>query len=468
MKNKIICIVVISILITSFFGVANSTKINKNKESFCSCEINSDYEFSVSDLCGYIPIENFAEDLTQNPLIASSNLPESFDWRDEVTGSYPSIKDQTLIYVPYTHVPYLSCGACWAFASCGVFEWVIKIRDGDKVDLSEQYLISCNKDKLPSGDPWGCEGGYVAFDYFKDKTGKCNNDAGAVLESDFPYEVHYNWGIPMVPDDVECKKISNHPYEIEGWSYVYPRTNGVPAVEILQQAIYQYGPVYSGVKAGNDNDNHFLDYTSGVYSYEADGPVNHAVVIIGWEGEPDDENGYWIVKNSWGNWWWGEDGYMKIKYGCSSIGHHAAYVNYKDPKSDLRCSGSLSWSDVEPGNKVTGSFSVKNDGDEHSFLNWKVQSHPNWGSWTITPNSVEGENSLCKGEQMTVKVSVSAPEIKDNSYSGSIKIVNQDDNYDFEEISVSLATPKYKNVKLPFLQLFRINFMFRNFFTKLI
>ncbi len=58
---------------------------------------------------------------------------------------------------------------------------------------------------------------------------------------------------------------------------------------------------------------------------------------------------------------------------------------------DLDCSGSLSWTDIEPGATVSGSFQLQNIGDTGSLLNWTINtSSINWGTWSYTPES--GEN----------------------------------------------------------------------------
>ena len=444
MKLKLISLGILLMLVVTSFGVVNSSTIEIEEED-CGCNSETYGDISVSDLCGFIAPSKSEVIANSDPCSASSSLPISFDWRDEVTGGFPSIKDQTIYLAGFLPV---TCGSCWAFATTGVLECLIKIRDGIKVDLSEQYLVSCNK------DGWDCEGGSVAHKYHYNTAGKCNNKAGAVLESDFEYQNGWNIIVPTKPDTVECKKISNHPYKIDGWSYIYPATNGIPDVENIQQAIYEHGPVYASVFAGDDNDHYFSDYDGGVFSHDSDKDPNHAVVIVGWNGVPDDSNGYWIIKNSWGKDW-GENGYMKIKYGVSKIGHSANYIKYKDPESDLDCSGSISGSDIKPGDTVSGSFTVENIGDDHSFLSWEIESYPTWGDWSFEPEEGYRLESLGEGESVTVFVEIEVPNEEESDFKGNIIIKNMEDSSDTDKISVTLSTPKVKAIKNPLFRLFR-------------
>ena len=89
----------------------------------------------------------------------------------------------------------------------------------------------------------------------------------------------------------------------------------------LKQAILDYGPITVCVYA----DSAFQYYTGDVFNACTSGSVNHAVVLVGWD-DAQGSDGVWILRNSWGSWW-GEGGYMRIEYGCSSIGYGGLYLN---------------------------------------------------------------------------------------------------------------------------------------------
>lgn len=189
-----------------------------------------------------------------------------------------------------------NCGSCWAFAGVGAFESSIYKKDGVIVDLSEQYLVSCNN------DGWGCGGGWWAYDLFV--------NPGAVMESCFPYEA----------DDVPCGHNCPYPYVAQGYAYC-TKSDEVATVESIKNAIYNYGGVNVALYV-----NHFFQaYTGGVLDKCARNPrwTNHMVMLVGW----DDSTGAWRLKNSWGTGW-GEQGFMWITYNCNLVGYGASYVIY--------------------------------------------------------------------------------------------------------------------------------------------
>jgi len=244
----------------------------------------------LEELCGLVEPPDWRRDGRFDPGTPSRDLPFAFDWRE--LGACPPVRNQG------------GCGSCWAFATVGPLESNILIVDGAAVNLSEQWLVSCNQ----SG--WGCDGGWWAHGYHESSTDACGG-TGAVLESDFPYVAY----------DALCDCPYSHEYVIDDWAYI-GSSSGVPTRDSIKNAILDYGPVSVAVYANSA----MQGYTGGVFNGCANGTVNHGVVLVGWDDNQGPE-GVWIMRNSWGSGW-GENGYMRMRYGCSRIGYAASYVVY--------------------------------------------------------------------------------------------------------------------------------------------
>jgi predicted secreted protein len=230
---------------------------------------------------------------------AASGLPTAFNWCDQ--GGCTPVKNQG------------SCGSCWAFGTVGPLESNILIHDGVSRDLAEQYLLSCNT------EGWGCNGGWWAHDYHSNKVPSGEPGAGAVYEADFPYQAY----------TAPCNPPHTHHEKIVSWAYV-GGSSDVPSTSDIKQAIYDHGPVATAVCIGPA----FQSYGGGVFQTNECTTVNHAIVLVGW----DDSQGAWYLRNSWGPGW-GESGYMRIKYGTSSVGYGASYVVYGGGSPDLGYNG---------------------------------------------------------------------------------------------------------------------------------
>ena len=281
----------------------------------------------VSDVDSLGPSESFS----------SLDLPKAYNWCE--SGGCTPVKDQG------------NCGSCWAFGTVGPLESNILIKDGLTMDLSEQYLVSCNEEN------WGCNGGWWAHDYHEWKIPLNESDAGAVYEDGFPYTAN----------DDPCNPPHAHHEKIISWHYIgNPNPYVVPSVEAIKQAIYDYGPVSAAVCVNPD----FQSYTEDIFSSKCR-KINHAIVLVGW----NDYDGYWILKNSWGPDW-GENGYMRIKYGTSLVGYSANYVVYShggacedndgDGYNDEACGGddcNDSNPDINPGAVEVCDDGIDNDCD---------------------------------------------------------------------------------------------------------
>lgn len=257
----------------------------------------------LSELCGLVEPKDWWVNASFDPCLPTQEVPSHFDWR-ELSGC-PPVRDQG------------GCGSCWAFGTVGPLECNILITDHKEVDLSEQWLVSCNR------NGWGCNGGWWAHDYHQWKTDRFNG-TGAVLESSFPYEAR----------DLPCDGPYQHPYQIDSWHYI-GWSQGIPSTDAIKQAIMTYGPVSVSIAVTGA----FGGYTGGVFNVDdPQAPINHAVTLVGWD-DNQGTNGVWFLRNSWGPGW-GEGGYMRIEYRCCKVGFAACYVVYPQ-KTKIEISGGL-------------------------------------------------------------------------------------------------------------------------------
>ena len=80
-------------------------------------------------------------------------------------------------------------------------------------------------------------------------------------------------------------------------------------------------------------------------------------------------NGYWILRNSWGNKSWGENGYMRIKYTSAAVACEACYLVYS-ASPQVFSDGAVVAAEscyptngaIDPGETVTANFALKNTG----------------------------------------------------------------------------------------------------------
>lgn len=133
--------------------------------------------------------------------------------------------------------------------------------------------------------------------------------------------------------------------------------------------------------------------------------------------------------------------------------------------SDLECVGSISWQSVKPTSRVTGNFSIANVGEEHSQLDWTIESYPEWGNWTFSQlygYDLEPLDGAC-----VVGITVVAPSTKNGSFQGTITLVNSHNPSDYGMVDVSMATINDKRSDLSLFQklLQLCKYPLRNYFS---
>lgn len=258
---------------------------------------------------------------------------EEYSWRDYQNKDYTTpVKNQE------------GCGSCWVFAAIGVFESVIKIREGCSdfnPDLSEQYVLSC----LPLAG--SCSGGwpYKALRYMIQNNSEGNNINGCVTESCFPYYIN-----DEVPCESKCDCWKRQCVPLKECGYFVP--NGTQeSRSLIKSQILKTGPVTASILVTDDfirwgcTHHNNTDYYS---STNANGGINHIVIIVGWKDDDSVENGgYWICKNSWGETW-GCKGFFNIAYGTLNIDNQYSIIAWVDYDKD-----SFNW---KPEGQINGPY----------------------------------------------------------------------------------------------------------------
>ena len=209
--------------------------------------------------------------------LEAEEIPASWDWR--ALGGMTPARNQG------------SCGSCWAFGATGAFEAMIKIYKGVSTNLSEQQILVCNE--------FGhdCNGGFAESGYFVQMS------MGQVSESDMPYTGN---------DNSACVDYNYHSVERLQSYQMVPNT-----MNALKTAIMT-GPISANMHAPTS----FFYYQGGCFQYDGTGPVNHCVVMCGWDDDACSGQGAWLIKNSWGGGW-GESGFAWVRYGDLILGQGA-------------------------------------------------------------------------------------------------------------------------------------------------
>ena len=194
------------------------------------------------------------------------------------------------------------------------------------------------------------------------------------------------------------------------------------------------------------SDNQYL-YDRIIQNIKEAYPVHLAVVTPAWDSGHNliidgyNTNDYYHLNFGWNgqldSWYKLPD---DMPYDLTVIEGVIVDILYNENNSDLSCSGKLDWVDVKAGEILYGNFSVENVGGEDSFLNWSIESFPEWGEWEISPE--QGSELKPEDEPVNVEVTVTAPDKKGKEFIGGIKIINMDFRGDNFYIQVSLTTPK--------------------------
>nr|AVP50029.1 cathepsin F-like peptidase [Heterorhabditis bacteriophora] len=241
---------------------------------------DEEFQKTLLPMTFYKKLREEATFIRPNPpsLERSASIPDFFDWR--ARNVVTPVKAQG------------KCGSCWAFAATATVEAAFAIAYGEKRNLSEQTLLDCDLDDN------ACDGGD------EDKAFRFIHRHGLAYADDLPYVAHRQ----------NTCNINGNTTKIDVAYFLHPDEDS------MIDWLLNFGPVNIGISVTQP----MRSYKDGVFrpsDYDCKNKVIglHALLITGYGTSMNGEK-YWIVKNSWGDTWGVENGYIYFARGVNACG----------------------------------------------------------------------------------------------------------------------------------------------------
>mmetsp|Transcript_30996 Transcript_30996/g.68069 ORF Transcript_30996/g.68069 Transcript_30996/m.68069 type:complete len:635 (-) Transcript_30996:146-2050(-) len=271
---------------------------------------------------GVEPMSNSSDKSSHDALKVPEAYPADFSWCDKDGASYcTSSLNQ--------HIPQY-CGSCWAHGALSSLADRVKIArnaTGVDIQLSVQHMLNC-------GNAGSCHGGshLAAYKWVKDTTDKtgsgiayttgqpylaCSSDSDAPLckAADFTCSAATTARTCGTFGEA-CVGLSHYP------NATVAEYGSIQGSAAMQKEIYNRGPIACALDATP-----LEDYRTGIVTTAGQG-TDHSISVVGW-GTDAKEGLYWIVRNSWGEYW-GEHGFVRVKDGALNLGTDCAWATVGD------------------------------------------------------------------------------------------------------------------------------------------
>jgi len=252
-------------------------------------------------------------------LLEVESMPDSLDWCNKDGKNLCTMSRNQ-------HIPQY-CGSCWAHGTISALGDRIKIaRQGQGIDinLAVQHVLNC-------GNVGSCYGGSIDGVYQwlleASKTG-----TGVSYETSQPYIACSSDSkegfCPHVDTTCKAKNVARTcgSFSQEGGPCsglaTFPNATisdygSISGAQAMMKEILHRGPIACGIDA-----NPLLNYESGIIKTKGEG-IDHVISVTGWGTDPDD-GFYWIVRNSWGEYW-GEMGFVRVAKGALLVEDQCAW-----------------------------------------------------------------------------------------------------------------------------------------------
>jgi len=258
-------------------------------------------------------------------LLGAEDMPADFTWCNKDGVNYCTMSRNQ-------HIPQY-CGSCWAHGSVSALADRIKIaRNAKGIDInpSVQHMLNC-------GGVGSCHGGSVDGPYQWIKKISEETGTGISYETANPYLAcssesqegfcpHADFTCKPVNVARTCGSFDHEGGACNGLSS-YPNATisdygSISGKDAMMKEIYTRGPIACGIDAMP-----LLNFESGIVK-DAGSGVDHVISVVGW-GTDKRDGFFWIVRNSWGEYW-GEMGYVRVAAGALHLEEQCAWAVVKD------------------------------------------------------------------------------------------------------------------------------------------
>jgi len=267
---------------------------------------------------------NYVLGTAPHETMEDTEIPDSLNWCDYTDGKNYCTTSRN------QHIPQY-CGSCWAHGAVSALGDRIKIArkaQGTDINLSVQHILNCG------GVAGTCYGGagvgaYQWIHSISQKTG-----TGIAYETSNPYLAcssdskhgfcpHGDWTCTAENVAKTCSTFPENGGKCVGLAS-YPNAlvkeyGSISGATAMQKEIAARGPISCGIDAAP-----ILKYTGGIAT-DAGEQVDHEVSVVGWGTDADTGTKYWIVRNSWGQYW-GEFGYIRVAFGALKLEEDCAWA----------------------------------------------------------------------------------------------------------------------------------------------
>lgn len=310
--NLLLVVIVITLMIEVVKAENNEEQVNYEENNTEYSELRDNAESGILDIStNNIPNTSY---VSSNPLKitrqSENSLPSTYNLVD---------------YIPENMVVrnQLLRGGCWTFASLGTLEsnlamtdYYNGITDRKHYDFSEKHMEYSLSRYFLNGEinEYGLNRYVGTGGNFTMASAYLTNGFGAIDESSMPYN---DDNVLIDISEIQNKTVTSQVFDTAIFPYHEVSDNDIEDFKIkMKNHIMNYGGLMVGIRSSSDESTYYNADKAAYYCNDKDKCVpNHAVLVVGWIDDYDksnfgridgeefvqpQNNGAWIVRNSWG------------------------------------------------------------------------------------------------------------------------------------------------------------------------